>query len=70
MTFVGATDSRRASERATIGARASPSPRPYGERVGVRGSNTTALRILPPLSLTLSPLKEWGEGKPLTRSSP
>ena len=40
----------------------SPSPRPYGERVGVRGSNTHQSKRLP-LTLTLSPCEEaLGEG--------
>jgi hypothetical protein len=34
----------------------SPSPRSYGERVGVRGSRTPQRQILP-LTLTLSPRK-------------
>ena len=35
-------------------ASSSPSPRPYGERVGVRG-NRLLRRLWPPLTLTLSP---------------
>lgn len=38
-----------------------PSPRAYGEKAGMRGSCVCRSKLLP-LTLTLSPSKEWGEG--------
>ncbi|OJU25477.1 MAG: hypothetical protein BGN89_01050 [Alphaproteobacteria bacterium 64-6] len=46
------------------GAAMSLLPVLYGERVRVRGGSTyQRQRMPPPLTPTLSPLKEWGEGE-------
>jgi len=49
----------------------SPSPRSYGERVGVRGSSTLRRRRKPrPLTLALSPLKSGERGSVAPEAAP